>query len=173
MAEEIENLERDESQEQKERKFPLKLILIVVAVVVLAGGGFVGWTMIQKESAEEVGPLEAAPQPKAAEAPEESEVGMMFQMDPFVVNLSDPGGKRYLKAKIELEFTYEPVRKELTARLPQLRDSILLHLSSKTMEEIQSVDGKIELRNALIKRINQVLKTGKIKNLFFTQFVIQ
>jgi len=54
-----------------------------------------------------------------------------------------------------------------------MRDVILLHLSSKTLDEIRSIDGKVELKNALIKRINQVLKQGKIRNLFFTQFVIQ
>ena len=97
----------------------------------------------------------------------------MFQLQPFVVNLSDPGGKRYLKSIIELEFTEDAIQNELDARLPQLRDVILLHLSSKTIEDVQSVDGKIELKNSLITRINQVLKTGKIVNLYFTQFVIQ
>jgi len=97
----------------------------------------------------------------------------MFNMDPFVVNLNETGGKRYLKSKIEIEFVGEAVRKELTDRLPQLRDVILLHLSSKTLDEIRNVDGKIELKSALIKRINEVLKQGKIRNLYFTQFVIQ
>ena len=103
----------------------------------------------------------------------EPEVGQTFDLDPFVVNLNEPGGKRYLKAKMGLEFIKEDVRLEMTARLPQLRDIILLYLCSKTLEEVQSVDGKIELKNALITRVNQVLKTGKVRNIYFTQFVIQ
>jgi flagellar FliL protein len=154
------------------RKSPMKWILIALSVVVLAGGGFVGWTVI-REGQVETGQSDAEFEEKQPQIPAEPDVGQMFALDPFVVNLSDPGGKRYLKSKIELEFTEEPVRQELTARLPQLRDVILLYLSSKSMEEIQSVDGKTELRNSLIKRINQVLKSGKIRNLYFTQFVIQ
>ena len=166
-----EDIEKEvEEEEQPAKKFPLKWVIIGVVVLVLAGGGYVGWTML--------GPQPDLPgpdggKPPATAAVEESEVGVMFDMDPFVVNLNETGGKRYLKSKIEIEFVGEEVRKELTNRLPQLRDVILLHLSSKTLDEIRNVDGKIELKNALIKRINQVLKQGKIRNLYFTQFVIQ
>ena len=50
---------------------------------------------------------------------------------------------------------------------------ILLLLSSKSLDEIQTVEGKIALRQELIQRINQILTTGKIRNLYFTEFVIQ
>ncbi|HIJ55055.1 MAG TPA: flagellar basal body protein FliL [Deltaproteobacteria bacterium] len=159
-----------DGEEQPAGKFPLKWIIIGVVVLVLAGGGYVGWTMLNPQP-DQTGA--EGGKPSDAEAVKEVEVGAMFEMDPFVVNLDEAGGKRYLKSKIEIEFVGEDVRKELTNRLPQLRDTILLHLSSKTLDEIRSVDGKIELKDALIKRINQVLKQGKIRNLYFTQFVIQ
>ena len=166
-----EDVEKEvEEEEQPAGKSLLKWIIIGVVVLVLAGGGYVGWSMLnpqQDQTDADGGP------PTDTEATKEVEVGAMFDMDPFVVNLNEAGGKRYLKSKIEIEFVGENVRKELTNRLPQLRDVILLHLSSKTLDEIRSVDGKVELKNALIKRINQVLKQGKIRNLYFTQFVIQ
>jgi len=154
------------------RKPPFKWILIGVAVLVLAGGGYVGWSMVRTETGTPAEPVKT-PEGASVTAAEEPDVGQSFEMDPFVVNLNEPGGKRYLKAKIGLEYHGEELRKELPARVPQLRDVILLHLSSKTMEDIQSVDGKIELKNALVNRINQVLKKGKIRSIYFTQFVIQ
>jgi flagellar protein FliL len=166
VPEDIEN-EVDEGKAPPSRKFPLKWILIGVAVLMLAGGGYVGWSMVSTDP-EAV----ADPQASGKKAPEPT-VGQTFSMDPFVVNLNEGGGKRYLKSKIELEYMDDPVRKELESRLPQMRDIILLHLSSKSLDEIQTVDGKIELKNALIKRINLVLEQGKIRNLFFTQFVVQ
>ncbi len=170
MDEDIEKEGEGEEEEQSVRKFPLKWIIIGVVVLVLAGGGYVGRTMLnpllEQISAD-------GGQTPDAEAVKEVEVGAMFDMDPFVVNLNEAGGKRYLKSKVEIEYVGDNVRLELTSRLPQLRDVILLHLSSKSLDEIRSVDGKIELKNALIKRINQVLKQGKIRNLYFTQFVIQ
>ncbi len=169
MADKIEN--QIDEEPQPSRKLPLKLILIVLSVVLLGGGGFVGWTMIQDESAKTTG--DGILLEETSETSGEPEVGRMFQLQPFVVNLSDPGGKRYLKSLIELEFNEDSVQKELDARLPQVRDVILLHLSSKTIEDVQNIDGKIELKNSLITQVNQVLKTGKIMNLYFTQFVIQ
>jgi flagellar FliL protein len=167
-----EEIEKAIESEAPSRKFPIKWILIGVTVLVLAGGGFVGWTMVRSDSP--AGPDQQTPlAPQASKAAPEPDVGQTFTMDPFVVNLNEPGGKRYLKSKIELEFMEEKVRQELDLRLPQLRDVILMHLSSKALDDIQSVDGKIELKNALITRINQVLKQGKIRNLYFTQFVIQ
>ena len=170
MDEDIENEGEQEGEEEEQpvRKFPLKWIIIGVIVLVLAGGGYVGWTMLN--------PLLKQTGAEGGQAPDTEaviEVGAMFDMDPFVVNLNEAGGKRYLKSKIEIEFVGDNVRLEMDQRLPQLRDVILLHLSSKTLDEIRSVDGKIELKNALIKRINQVMKLGKIRNLYFTQFVIQ
>jgi flagellar protein FliL len=169
VEEEIE--EEGGEEEAPPKKSPLKWIIIGVVVLVLTGGGYVGWSMVQK-SPDTGDAVETQANPEDAPLPEDT-VGLMFSMDPFVVNLNESGGKRYLKSKIEIEYTGDPVRTELTGRLPQLRDVILVHLSSKTMEEIQSVDGKIELKNALIQRINQVLKQGKVRNLYFTQFVIQ
>ena len=166
-----EDIEKEvEEEEQPAGKFPLKWIIIGVVVLVLAGGGYVGWSMLNPQPDQSGADGGQVPD---TEAVKEVEVGVMFDMDPFVVNLNEAGGKRYLKAKIEIEFVGENVRSELANRLPQLRDVVLLHLSSKSLDEIRSVDGKIELKNALIKRINQVLKQGKIRNLYFTQFVIQ
>ena len=172
MDEEFENDGEGDVEEetQPKSKFPLKWVIIGVVVLVLAGGGYVGWTMLNPQPDQTGADVASATEAEALEA---EEVGTMFDMDPFVVNLNETGGKRYLKSKIEIEFVGDELRLELTNRLPQLRDVILLHLSSKTLDEIQSVDGKIELKNALIKRINQVLKQGDIRNLYFTQFVIQ
>ncbi len=166
-----EDIEKEvEEEAQPAGKFPLKWIIIGVVVLVLAGGGYVGWTMLNPQPDQTGADGGQAPD---TEAVKEIEVGAMFDMDPFVVNLNEAGGKRYLKSKVEIEYVGDNVRLELTNRLPQLRDVVLLHLSSKSLDEIRSVDGKIELKNALIKQINQVLKQGKIRNLYFTQFVIQ
>jgi flagellar FliL protein len=160
----------DENEETtKEKGSPLKFVIIGVLVLVLAVGGFLGWMLLgssDDDLTEGVGVGESEP------AVEEI-ASQTYPLETFVVNLNDPGGKRYLKTNIELEFFSEEVKAELERRLPQLRDLILLQLSSKSLDEIQSVDGKIALRGELIQRINQTLTSGKIRNLYFTEFVIQ
>ena len=168
MAEE-ENEQEAEEQEEKKGS-ALKFIIIGVLVLVLGAGGFFGW-MFFFSGDDELPADEAAVANEAAV--KEASMGHTFPLDTFVVNLNDPGGKRYLKTKIELEYVDELLGDELKQRLPQLRDVILLLLSSKGLDEIQGVEGKISLRREMIQRINQTLKAGKVRNIYFTQFVIQ
>jgi flagellar FliL protein len=151
----------------EKKKSPMKLVIILLVVLLLAGGGVVGWMMMRGDK--DTTGAAAGSKPAAQEVDE----GISYPMDTFVTNLADPGGKRYIKTKITLEYTDEKLGDELKQRLPQLRDVILSLLGSKTLADIQGIDGKIALRTELIRQINQILKTGKIRNLYFTEFVIQ
>ena len=66
-----------------------------------------------------------------------------------------------------------PIKKELAQRNPQLRDAILLILTSKSFEDIFRPEGKLRLKNELISRINQSLPDAGIRSLYFTEFVVQ
>lgn len=163
--------EKEEAGQEQSKKSFTKWLIIGIIIPALAGGTYFGWIKFIKK------PQESQPaEMTKTEVPEpinELVIGQNFSLQNFVVNLSDTGGKRYLKTKIELEFTQQTLKEELTARLPQLRDLALFLLSSKTFDQVQDIDGKIDLKNELIFRINQVLTNGKIKNLYFTEFVIQ
>jgi flagellar FliL protein len=162
--------ENEETEEEAEEKgSSLKLVIIIVLVLVLAAGGFLAW-MFLSSGDDSIDSLEMG---GGEPVQVEDAATQTYALETFVVNLNDPGGKRYLKTNIELEYSAEGVGEELVRRLPQLRDMILLQLSSKALDDIQSVDGKIALRRELIQRINQTLTSGKIRNLYFTEFVIQ
>ena len=94
-------------------------------------------------------------------------------MDTFIVNLVGGMGKNYLKARIELEMDDVKLTEEINKRLPQFRDAILTLLSSKTNDDIRTLEGKYQLRAEIISTLNQYLGPGKIKNVFFTDFIIQ
>jgi flagellar FliL protein len=162
--------ENEQTQESPEpsRRFPFKAVVLGSIFLIFLGIAIWIWSSLREGS-----DTESTVQSAGAQTEKGLEFGHIFSMDPFVVNLSDPRGKRYLKTKIELEYTQQGVETELKARLPQLRDMILILLSSKRLEEIQDIEDKIALRNDLIMRINQILKRGAVRNLYFTEFVIQ
>lgn len=163
--------EKEEKKEKKEKKgSALKFLIIGLLVLLLAVVGLLAWQFL---SSPEEGSDEIVEVGESDSTLDEDIVSHTYALETFVVNLNDPGGKRYLKTTIELEYISEEVGAELAQRLPQLRDLILLQLSSKGLDDVQSVDGKIALRRELIQRINQTLTSGKIRNLYFTQFVIQ
>ena len=91
----------------------------------------------------------------------------------FVVNLADTPEIRYLKLTIKLELTKEEYTEEVTKRMPQIRDSLLILFSSKEYASIRTVEGKMELRDEILQRLNTILKKGAVKAAYFTDFVAQ
>ena len=103
----------------------------------------------------------------------EEEVSSMVELDPFVLNLSDHG--RYLKVTLQFEIS-DPSQQDLIRnKTPQLRDTIITLVSSKSLNSISSAEGKFQLKDELLFRANQIIGMEKdvLKNLYFTEFVMQ
>jgi flagellar FliL protein len=153
--------------------FPTKLIIVSALASVLIGGGIFFALHYFSEIKSSFSQDNAATETKVDTPKKETELGMIYPMEPFIVNLLDKGGKRYLKVKMELEIPTDQLAEEITRRKAQLRDTILLLLTSKNFEDVNRLEGKFQLRNELIFGINQVLQSGKIQTLYFTEFVVQ
>lgn len=96
----------------------------------------------------------------------------LVDLKPFVVNLSEPSGKRYLKVTMSLDVESPALASEVEARLPAIRDMILLLLSSQSLEDIRNQEGKTRLRGQIMNRINGMLSGGRIRNIYFSEFVV-
>jgi flagellar FliL protein len=118
-------------------------------------------------------PAPATEEEVAAEEEETEEIGPLYSLGTLIVNLADEGGKRYLRVSIELELESAEMTEEVEKRLPQVRDSILMILPTKTFNDINTTPGKIAVRDELLAAMNGIVTTGKIKNLYFTEFVVQ
>lgn len=152
----------------------LVIILSIVGFVLVAGlgaGFFVMWTKINQLSAATV--QEAQEEDPAAAEAEANKLGPIMSLNPFVVNLADDGGSRYLRMTVELELSDELLREEVSTRLPQIRNAMLMILPSRTMAQINSTEGKEALRKEIIAALNEILTKGEIKNIFYTEFVVQ
>lgn len=176
MAEEEKELEeekKDAGTGTESKGSARKWIIIGIVVLVLGGGGYGAWDFLLAEK------LLGRDNPQTAETEqstakvEDEEFGSIYKMDSFIVNLLDREGKRYLKTTIEFEVENDDITKKLTRRTPQLRDAILLLLTSKSFEDISKPQGKLRLKSELIARINQILPGAGIRTLYFTEFVVQ
>ncbi|MBT1071942.1 flagellar basal body-associated FliL family protein [Pelotalea chapellei] len=97
----------------------------------------------------------------------------MFALEPFIVNIYDGQELRYLKVKVEIEMASPAVKADLDARLAPIRDTILVLLSTKTLQDIQDVQGKNQLKDEILASINKIIPPGKIAKVYFTDFVVQ
>lgn len=166
MADEQEAQATEEEAQPKKKSKTKFFIILGVSIALLGGGGFFAYTKFLAPKAA----IEAE-----AEAPAEPQkpIGEIFALEPFVVNLADPKGKRYLKIKIELELeTPEAVAKAQLVS-PKLRDTVIMMLTSLAFEEVMTPEGKIRIRDELHERFNQIMKPERVKNIFFTEFVVQ
>ena len=94
-------------------------------------------------------------------------------MDPLIVNLAGSQGKRFLKVTVSFELSTPEVHAELKENIQKVTDSILVLLSSKTFEDVYSVQGKFKLKDEVTTRVNRFLVVGHVKEAYFTEFIIQ
>lgn len=171
MAEETK--EQEESQEGGGGK--KKLIIILVAVLLLLGGGGAAaykFLVLDKQKEQE-----NKKEKKAEKIVEElkniEDLGVTFDVGTFIVNLQDKDADRYLKVTIVLDVQDDKVKAELEKRLPQVKDAITTLLFTKSSQELRTAEGIEELKEQILKRVNAILPIGGVKNVYFTDFVIQ
>ncbi len=164
--------------------FPIKLLIIVsvIALVFGVGGAFVavkflgGASQGAEHSEDHKGAAEAKVESKSEASGKHGEAaspGVMFDLDPFIVNLADTPDVRYLKLTLKLEVDSEAVSTELSTRIPQIRDAVLVLLSSKDVNAVRTTQGKFQLRDEITQRINGLLKKPGVRSAYFTEFVVQ
>jgi flagellar FliL protein len=100
-------------------------------------------------------------------------IGPLYSLDTLIVNLGDQGGKRYLRVTMDLELKDPKLVEAIDQRLPQIKDSILTILPTKSVDEINSAAGKLALREELTGVLNGFLSKDAVTNIYFTEFVIQ
>ena len=166
--------EQDEDEEKEEgaeedapvKKKPLvKIIIIAVAVLVVIGAGTAGALYYFSRSGEaKKATTPAVALPVAA---------VLWSIEPFIVNLADNQGERYLKVVMQMEVSSMMTSTEMDQLKPKLRDNILDLLTAKTYNELMDMGGKQRLRDEIVTRLNSFITKGKIVRVYFTEFVIQ
>jgi flagellar FliL protein len=57
--------------------------------------------------------------------------------------------------------------------LPDIQDSVLIPLSSQSVQDISSVDGKERLRSQILNRCNSFMTDHKVRKVKYSEFIIQ
>ncbi len=123
-----------------------RLLVIIGVVAVLVAGGVGAWLMLGTGEKPEQAQVKAAPKSPPT----------FFTLDPFVVNLAGEV-QHYLQVGIDLKIADEHVKDQIKAHLPEIRNGVLLLLSSKQIDELSSLEGKNRLRAEIRDAVNQPL----------------
>lgn len=99
--------------------------------------------------------------------------GELVSIPPFLVNLADPQGRRYLKLALDVEVKDKAASDQLNKNMPKIKDALILLLSSKTYEDLASIENKILLKKEIVERLTLVLGEQKVMRVYITEIVIQ
>ena len=161
----------------KDNKKRLIIIGAAVAALVVIGGASAFFLSGSSAGAKpgETAKVEAKAEGGHGEAkPGESPgASSVYPMEPFIVNIYDGQEIRYLKLKVEFEMANAMVKGDLDAKVAPLRDAILILLTTKTMQEIQDLQGKNQLREQILGAVGKIIPAGKVTKVYFTDFVVQ
>jgi len=152
---------QDESEEAAKPKSKMKLLIIVGLVVVIAGA--VGGYMYMQHKAEEQHRLEAeAKRPenilkKQLTERKENAPPIYIPLDEMIVNLPGRGGEHYLQTKIVLRTSDSSTEGKIKDFMPVIRDKIITVLSSRQMQELATVEGKVMMAREVALVINSII----------------
>jgi len=157
--------EQDTDSLPPPRKSRKRLFLALGALLLLGGAGGGGaWWWFSHSQAE--APKAAKPAPPAPP--------VFIELETFTVNLT---GDRILQTTLTLQVAKPEDAEQLKVYLPQVKNRLLLLLSAKTAEELQTTEGKESLRAEIVARLRAPYEKGlespAINGVFLTSFVIQ
>ncbi len=149
--------------EQPKKGKGKKLILIVIVLLLVIGGAG-GYLFMKKKGGA-----------KEEEVKKEEAISEKITLDlaPFIVNLLNSKRNKFLKVTMTLELSDEYALEKAKASIPEIRDVIITLLTSKSADELIMPEGKLQLKDDIAMRLNQILGKHSVKKVYLTEFVMQ
>ncbi len=141
-----------------------KPVLVIASVILLLGAGGGGvWYLSQAQDGERAQTTQEPP--------------VFVNLETFTVNLHSEHSDQHLQTNLTLKMKDAAAADLIKLHMPEVRDRLVLLLSSKAAAQIASVDGKRKLASDLLAEIKQPFGEGipehAVQSVLFTSFVIQ
>jgi flagellar basal body-associated protein FliL len=108
----------------------------------------------------------------AVEAGGAAQIKSTLHLETFVLNLSDPNERAYLRVGIDLGLNREMKHGE-EAPVAEVRDTILGVLAQGKVDDLLTSAGKAKLKESLLTALQQRLPRLGVEEVYFTEFLIQ
>jgi|GEM_PF-2044343 len=98
-------------------------------------------------------------------------VNGVIDIGPLVANIYSNKGYKFLRIGMTVECVNDAAAERLV--MPDAKEDLVFFLSTRQAEDLLSSAGKMILRRDLLDLFNKLSGGGKVKNLYFTEFVFQ
>ena len=157
--------------EKPKLKGILTMLFVGVNLLTIGGGAFwvfqstIGYHTPQMHEEEAIGALIKERESRASGS-------VLFMLDPVTVNLTGVP-MRKLSVEMHLEMLDSEGFEEVVTMGAQTRDAIMKLLGQKTYQDVESIQGKLFLKDQMAATVNSFLEKGVVKDIFFSNFVIE
>ncbi|MER0216817.1 MAG: flagellar basal body-associated protein FliL [Nitrosomonas sp.] len=142
------------------------IIIILIAIIAIGAGAGGAWYFMKMSGDEEAEPEKPKTKPTK-----------FMELDIFTVNLQPEDNSQYLQVGLTVKVRETEVVQEITKQMPDIRNRILMLLSSKKATDIAGIQGKQLLSQQIVEEIKQSLDSEDlqedVREVLFTSFVIQ
>ncbi len=171
MAEEKQKAPAEGEQPSKVNKLMLPLF-VLVNFSVLGIGAFLtfkatlGW---HPPSVREPAAIQDLKLTRETEGVRDS---VLYTMPTFTVNLEGQP-RRIIRVTLTLEMLDKDGFEEIVRNSPAARDSIVRILNTKTYDDVETIQGKLFLKDQIAVTLNRSLSQGVVKDVYFGEFLVQ
>lgn len=174
------------AKEGKGKKSFKTVIIVIVIILAICGGAFGGYMLVNKNIIGASGNNTQAVNNNISQVPAGQIASQVpvngvvqpviseftFELGEFLVNLSDEGEKRFVKANIYIGYSNKKLAKELEGKTPMLRDAINSVLRAKKAKDFTQ-KGTEDIKLEILNRINPMFKEGRCESIYFNEILVQ
>jgi flagellar FliL protein len=97
---------------------------------------------------------------------------VLYAMDTFNTNLEGLP-RRFIRVEMSVELYDQRGFEELISKETEARDGVMRIVNAKHLHEVDSIQGKLQLKTEIASRLNEIMDHGVVKGVYFTKFQVQ
>lgn len=99
--------------------------------------------------------------------------GYTLPLETFVVNLTAPTDRAYLRVGITLALSNPAPKNREEIPVAQIRDVVLSVLSAAQANQLMGAEGKQRLKSEILGALQQRMPQVGVQDVYFTEFLVQ
>jgi flagellar FliL protein len=99
--------------------------------------------------------------------------GPTLRLDAFIVQIRAVEGDRYAHLTLDVEVAAETDKKFFESRMPRIRDGVIGYLADRTEDEMRGSEGLTQIKEALTKKLDELVPGHRVRGLYISEFIIQ
>lgn len=150
-----------------------KLLIFVLLPLILIGGAAAAlwFTGILPKMLGQGGQTMSAPAAPSKDRPTDV---VWYTLPDLLVNLRSDGPRpAFLRLKVNLELSSNPDRAAIEKVMPRVLDTFQVYLRELRPEQLQGAAGMFRLREELLARVNAAVRPTVVRDVLFTEIVVQ